>query len=43
MIRWYLVALLVGFYGISTLVGYVMRNPVYTYVYQIYMILKKLF
>ena len=29
---------LVGFYGISTIVGYLMPNPLYTYIYQIYMI-----
>ena len=27
---------LVGFYGISTIVGYLMPNPLYTYVLNIY-------
>ena len=27
---------LVGFYGISTIVGYLMPNPMYTYVLNIY-------
>ena len=31
---------LVGFYGISTIVGYLMPNPLYTYVLSIYMICK---
>ena len=31
---------LVGFYGISTIVGYLMPNPVYTYQIYIYMICK---
>ena len=31
---------LVGFYGISTLLGYLMPNPACTYIYQIYMICK---
>ena len=29
---------LVGVYGISTIVGYLMPNPLYTNMYQIYMI-----
>ena len=29
---------LVGFYGISTIVGYLMPNPLYTYILNIYMI-----
>ena len=29
---------LVGFYGISTIVGYLMPNPLNTYIYKIYMI-----
>ena len=29
---------LVGFYGIVTLAGYLMPNPLYIYIYQIYMI-----
>ena len=33
---------LVGFYGISTLVGYLMPNPVYTYTYALYMICKQI-
>ena len=28
----------VGFYDIQTFVGYLMPNPVYIYIYQIYMI-----
>ena len=31
---------LVGFYGISTIVGYLKLNPVYTYILNIYMICK---
>ena len=27
---------LVGFYGISTIVGYLMSNPLYTYIYKSY-------
>ena len=27
---------LVGFYGISTIVGYLMPNPLYTYILNIY-------
>ena len=27
---------LVGFYGISTIVGYLMLNPLYTYILNIY-------
>ena len=27
---------LVGFYGISTIVGYLMPNPLYTYILDIY-------
>ena len=30
----------VGFYGISTIEGYLMPNPVYTYILDIYMICK---
>ena len=30
----------VGFYGISTIVGYLMPNPVYTYILNIYVICK---
>ena len=29
---------LVGFYGISTIVGYLMPNPLYTYILNIYMV-----
>ena len=31
---------LVGFYGISTIVGYLMPNPIYSYILNIYMICK---
>ena len=29
---------LVGFYGISTIIFYLMPNPLYTYIYETYMI-----
>ena len=29
---------LVGFYGISTIVGYLMPNSLYTHIYEIYII-----
>ena len=31
---------LFGFYGISTIVGYLMPNPLFTYILNIYMICK---
>ena len=31
---------LVGFNGMSTIVGYLMPNPLYTYVWNIYMVCK---
>ena len=34
---------LVGFYGISTIIVYIMPNPLYTYIYQTYMIWLVLF
>ena len=33
---------LVGFYGISTIVGYLMPNPLYTYVLNIFVICKRI-
>ena len=30
---------LVGFYGISTIVGYLMPNPVFTYILNIYVLI----
>ena len=32
----YIGFVLVGFYGISTIVGYLMPNPLYTYILDIY-------
>ena len=32
----YIGFVLVGFYGISTIVGYLMSNPLYTYILNIY-------
>ena len=37
-----LVGHLVGFYGISTLVGYLILNPFYKYIYMRYMICKRI-
>ena len=31
-----LVGWLVGFYGLSTLIGYLIPNPVYTYILNVY-------
>ena len=31
---------LVGFYGISTIVGYLMSNPLYTYILDTFMVFK---
>ena len=33
---------LVWFYGISTIIGYLILNPVYTYILNIYMIYKRI-
>ena len=34
---------MVRFYGISTTIGYLMPNPVYTYILNIYMVCKHIF
>ena len=34
--------LVVEVYGISTLVGYLMSNPLYTYIYEIWMICERI-